>query len=101
MESFGQFLSVVFVLSLAGLAAWWLRKGRPLVGLHALARANKLKRMQLVQRLALTPQHYLCVIRVDDSEWVIGIYPNGMKVIRKSPSLEEAKPDSSGNGVCL
>lgn len=98
MELFGQFASVAFVLALAGLAAWWLRKGRTLIGLQSLGRTKGLKRMQLLERLPLSPQHHLCVVRINNSEWIIGIYPNGMKVIQrdKNPAGESAAPGQSG-----
>jgi flagellar biogenesis protein FliO len=85
VELFQQFASVGFVLLLAGLAAWWLRKGAAGAGLRSWARGNQLKRMQLLQRLPLTPQHYLCVVRVDGKDWIVGVYPSGMTVLDQVP----------------
>jgi flagellar biogenesis protein FliO len=84
VELFRQFASVGLVLGLAGLAAYWLRKGAPGAVSRPWAPGGGPKKIQLLQRLALTPQHYLCVVRVDGREWIVGVFPNGMTVLEQT-----------------
>lgn len=81
VELFQQFAAVCFVLALAGLAAYWFKRGAPRGILIPGVRGANVKRLEVVQRLPLTAQHYLCLVRLDGSEWLICVYPNGATVL--------------------
>ena len=64
MEAIQQALVVVFVLGLLGFSLYWLRRqGMARFDGKALARGAT-RRMQMVERLSLTPQHSLHLVRL-------------------------------------
>ena len=89
METARQGLAVVFVLALLGTALWALRRGAG--PLHALRRGkDKAQSLEIVERVALTPQHSLHVVRAGASEWILATHPQGCTVIRENKSAGAA-----------
>jgi flagellar biogenesis protein FliO len=77
-----QFAAVCLVIGLAVLAASVSRKGSR--GLAAFRwRRSGTGRMELVERLMITPQHSICIIRVDGREAMVGVHPSGITVLRE------------------
>jgi flagellar biogenesis protein FliO len=79
-----QALSVLLVLSLLGLALWKLRQ--PGVSFRPPWRnpgANA-RSLEAIERLALTPQHMLHVVRVQGREVVVATHPQGCTVLGNS-----------------
>ena len=81
MEEIQQVLGVVAVLALLGGALWWLRR-------KGLAQFNvrgpgggKTKSMKVVERLALTPQHSLYLVRVAGRTMLIAASPGGCSIL--------------------
>ena len=80
MESIQQALSVVLVLGLLGGALWWLRrKGMAQFALKT--PGGKRRAIQVVERLALTPQHSLHLVRVADRTMLIAASPAGCSIL--------------------
>jgi len=80
MESIQQALSVVLVLGLLGGALWWLRrKGMAQFALKT--SAGKRKSIQVIERMALTPQHSLHLVRVADRTMLIAASPAGCSIL--------------------
>jgi flagellar biogenesis protein FliO len=81
MESIEQALSVLLVLALLGGTLWWLR--RKGVAQFALKRAaaGKRKSIQVVERLALTPQHSLHLVKLEDRTMLIAASPGGCSIL--------------------
>jgi flagellar biogenesis protein FliO len=86
VELFQQFAAVCFVLALAGLAAWWLKRGVPDTILIAGRRRGNARRLELIQRLPLTTQHHVCLVRLDGKELLVAVYPNGITVSPVGPT---------------
>lgn len=87
MESFQQAAAVVLVLALLGGTLYWLRtRGMATINLSGLAR-NRGRRMQSLERLPLTAQHSLHLIRVGEKTMVVAVSPNGCTVLDGSPSI--------------
>ena len=85
METTRQVLAVVFVLALLGAALWALRRGAG--PLQARRRGQgKAKALQVVERVTLTPQHSLHVVRAGAGEWILATHPQGCTVISESKS---------------
>lgn len=80
-----QALSVLLVFSLLGLALWKLR--RPGTALRSPWRGPwgktgaSTRALETVERLALTPQHMLHLVRVQGREVVVATHPQGCTVL--------------------
>ena len=89
MEVIQQTLVVVFVLGLLGGTLYWLRsKGLARFNGKGMGRIGG-RRMQTVERLALTPQHSLHLVSVSGRVLLIGVSPGGCSVLDSEVSLEE------------
>ena len=76
-QSARQALAVLLVFGLLGLTVWRFRKG----GSLTLRRAKGVRSLEAAERLALTPQHAIHLIRVQGREIVIATHPQGCTVI--------------------
>lgn len=89
-------LSVALVLGLVvglrfwlGRAAWGQRRGR---------RPNQPGRLETLDRLALSPQHTLYLVRVGNRAVLIGAHPGGCHLLERLPAemLKEAASREAG-----
>jgi flagellar biogenesis protein FliO len=83
MDVVRQTLSVLFVFALLGLAVWKLRRGGSItggVGLWNRARGGT-RSLQSVERLVLTPQHSLHLVRMNGREMVVATHPQGCAIL--------------------
>lgn len=76
MEAIQQVLAVFAVFTLLGLSVFVLRK-KGAGPLRLSGREPSLKRLQLIERLPLGPQHSLCLIRIDGQTVAISVSPAG------------------------
>ncbi len=82
MDIARQALSVFFVLALLGGALWALRRSAgPWHRLIARRVKDKTRSLELVERVALTPQHSLHLVRAAGREWLLATHPRGCTVI--------------------
>ncbi len=72
-------LVVVFVLLGAALWAWGERPG------GARARGSKSRSLTASERVALTPQHVLHLVRTSTRELVVATHPRGCSVLLDEP----------------
>jgi len=82
-------LVVALVLFLA-IALWWLRSFRAGIA-FGLPLARKPKVLSTVDRLALTANHSLHVVKVSKTLLLIGISPQGCHLLSDSVSLEDVE----------
>jgi flagellar biogenesis protein FliO len=81
MEAIQQTLVVVFVLGLLGGTLYWLRgKGIARFNGKAMGRGGA-RRLQSIERLALTPQHSLHLVSVGGRTMLIAVSPGGCSVL--------------------
>jgi flagellar biogenesis protein FliO len=81
MESLQQVLTVLFVLGLLGGTLFWLRsKGLARFTVKGMARGGG-RQMQSIERLPLTPQHSLHLVRVAGKVLLIAVSPGGCAVL--------------------
>ncbi len=87
-----QVLSVLLVFSLLGLALWKLR--RPGSAFRPLWRkqSGSARALEPVERLALTPQHVLHLVKVQGHEIVVATHPNGCTLL--NGTLKGASKDA-------
>jgi flagellar biosynthetic protein FliO len=85
MELARQMLAVGVVFGLLAAALWALRR-RGLVRARGAARANDgSPLMEVVDRLALSPQHSLHLVRLADRLLVVATHSGGCSVLRDQP----------------
>ncbi len=84
MENLQQLGAVLLVLGLLAAAMYGIRHKR----LPALRFPAAPKRLQVLERVSLTAQHTLCLVRVGDREWIVTTAPGNCQVI---PSPEHSQ----------
>ena len=81
MEEIQQWLAVAAVLTMAGAALYVLRnKGLLRFAIQA-NRSDSDRRLQSLERLPLTAQHSLHLVRVAERVLLIAVSPNGCSVL--------------------
>ena len=78
--SLRQALSILLVFSLLGLALWKMRRPGSFRSPWRKPSANG-RALETVERLALTPQHVLHLVRVQGREVVVATHPQGCTVL--------------------
>lgn len=81
MESIQQALTVVLVLGLLGGALWWLRRKGMAQFAFKGPGGGKRRTIQVIERMALTPQHSLHLVRVADRTMLIAASPAGCSIL--------------------
>ena len=81
-STLGQTVAVFLVLGLLLTFLWLLRrKGLANTNMGLVRRAGKTKHMQVVERVPLTANHSLHLVRVQDRVILIGVSPSGCSQI--------------------
>jgi flagellar biogenesis protein FliO len=76
-----QSAAITIVLVLLWLALWWL-KCKGVVAVTGRLRLNDAQReLEIQQRLTLTPNHSLQLIRVRERSLLLAVHPAGLTVI--------------------
>jgi len=70
MELLQQFAAVALVLALLGTALWLLQRKR-----FILPRRTGIRQLEVVERVALSPQHSLALVRVNGAMVLVGTGP--------------------------
>lgn len=79
-----QALGVLSVFALLGLAVWKLRAG----GSVPWSLPSGTPRLRATARIALSPQHTVHLLRVDQRELLIATHPQGCSVLSDAPVRE-------------
>jgi flagellar biogenesis protein FliO len=77
MEFFQQGVALVVVFGLLGTALWFVKRRQ-----NPSLRVRGERRMQVLERVALTSQHTLCLVKVDGRLIVIGTAPSSCQAIQ-------------------
>jgi len=83
VEIIQQITAIVFVFALLGGALWWLR-GRKMVAFGP-AR-NGPARLRVLDRVRLTPQHSVHIVRTGNRELTIAVHPSGCTLLESHPA---------------
>lgn len=91
MELAEQITMVLAVFALLGALLWFLKR-RGLASLRiGKRRGGNLRRVEVLERVPLTPQHALHLVRVSDKLLLIGTAPSGCTLLQE-PALKEQGP---------
>jgi len=89
MEAIQQTLVVVFVLGLLGATVYWLR-GQGIARFNGKAPGRGgARRMQVVERVALGPQHSLHLVNVAGRTLLIAVSPSGCSLLDGEVQFED------------
>ena len=86
MESLAQLGAVLLVLALLSALVFGLRgrnfsfPGRGVNWKFDASAARPAKRVQVLERVSLTPQNTLCLVRVGGRDWIVTTAPGGCSV---------------------
>ena len=78
MEMVRQMSSIMAVFALLGAAVWLLRRG-DFASLRSIRRQEK--SLESVERLPLTPQHSLHLVKIRGRELVVATHPQGCALL--------------------
>ncbi len=81
MDAMGQIGAVAGVLGLLGMTLWWLRR-RGMACL-AIGRKRARRKLELVERLPLGPQHSLHLVRLGETMLLVSASPGGCRLIER------------------
>jgi flagellar biosynthetic protein FliO len=88
MELAEQITMVLAVFALLGALLWFLKR-RGFASLNlAPRRGGNARRVEVLERVPLTPQHALHLVRVSDKVLLIGTAPSGCTLLNE-PALKE------------
>ena len=88
MEVIGQLTAVSGVLALLLAALWWLRRrgfARITAFAPVLTRGNG-RRLERLERVVLSPQHALHLVRVADTVLLVAASPGGCALLQSMPA---------------
>ena len=88
MEVIQQTLVVVFVLGLLGGTLYWLRS-RGVAQFKV--KGGSTRRMQTIERMALSPQHSLHLVNVSGRVLLIAVSPGGCSLLDGEIKLNDAQ----------
>lgn len=87
MEILQQAMLVGAVLALLAVCLWLLKR-KGMVNFRALPGFPKKNRsLEVIERLQLTPQHALCLVRMNKRTMLIGTAPTGCHLLDKEEEL--------------
>ena len=87
MEILQQAFPICAVLGLLGASLWFLKR-KGIVHLRALPGfPRKARRLEVIERLQLTPQHAICLVRMNKRTILIATAPAGCHLLANEEEL--------------
>ena len=87
MELIPQFFAILFVLALLAAAIWLLRR-RSLLQFNLPGRTQSPRQIHAVERLSLTAQHSVHLLRVGGRGVLLSTHPSGCTLLESRPWQE-------------
>ncbi len=85
MEMFQQLFAVAGVLGALGIMVWALKR-KGLVRMNLRGARSSDSRLEVLDRLVLTPHHSVHLIRLADRTLLVGLSPNGCNLLETAPA---------------
>ena len=95
MEFGAQMIAAWLVVAVLGLLLWTFRRKGIVSPLGRLGKSGQ-RRMEVVERLVLTPNHSLHLVRLADQIILVGVAPSGCTVMQNLPAAAVAQPLMGG-----
>lgn len=92
MVEIGQMTAVAGVLTLLALTLWWLRR-RGIAGARPARAASR--RLECLERLPLSPQHTLHLVRLGETSLLVASSPGGCSLVGSFAAREPAVPSEA------
>jgi len=92
MDVFGQMGAVAGVLGLLGSTLWFLRR-RGMATL-AIGRKRPRRKLELIERLPLGPQHSLHLVRLGETMLLVAASPGGCRLIERRSAAPSTGEDA-------
>ena len=96
-----QAVAVITVLGMLGGALWWLRRKGLAQFAPAGSRRKACRRIELIERLTLTPQHSLHLVRIADKAVLIALSPTGCTVLDCPAALQAVEAPGNSRGEAI
>jgi len=92
---------VLLVFALLGGLLWFAKRRGPMASFpKGFGRSGNTRRLEVLERVSLTPQHALLLVRVSDRTVLIATAPSSCTVLEAAVSLDPSLPESPlGRGL--
>ena len=87
MDRIQQVFTICAVLAAFAAALWVLRKRGLVRFANVRIGAGAARKLQVIERLQLTPQHSLCLVRLEDRTLLIGTAPSSCHLLDTKAAL--------------
>jgi flagellar biogenesis protein FliO len=87
-ELIRQILAVAMVFGLLGTTVWLLGRRQGAMQVWLSRRKGTGTQMQVIERLRVTPQHTLVVLRIGPRGLLIAVHPGGLAILLSEPIAE-------------
>jgi flagellar biogenesis protein FliO len=94
MDAAQQIIAVCMVLAALGGALWWLRR-KGLVQFAANGMGKRERNMQVLERLPLTAQHSLHLVRIEGRVVLVAVAPGGCSILDTSRTSDRHQPETA------
>jgi flagellar biogenesis protein FliO len=95
MDLIPQFTAVIAVLTLLGATLWWLRT-RGFAAFAPVKKRSSAKRLECLERLSLSQQHTLHLVRLGDTALLVASSPSGCSLVQSTPFREIQTAEEQG-----
>jgi flagellar biogenesis protein FliO len=92
-----QFLSVIFVLLSLWGAVWYFRRKGFAVRSAPLLGRKQAHPIEQVDRVRLTPQHSIHLLRVEGRKFLVGVHPQGIAVLTEAAKEHDLVKGAAGS----
>ena len=86
MDALQQMAAIICVFGLLGAVLLWLRK-KHLIRFDGSGRKDTQPALSVLQRVRLTPQHSLVIVRAGEKEFILALHASGCTLV----DMSEAK----------
>lgn len=83
-----QVLAIAIVFGLLAAAVWLLGRRKGTMRLLMTPRSKEIAHLQVVERLRITPQHTLLLLRIGSRGLLVAVHPAGCSLLESHPLAE-------------